>query len=106
VFSDGAIRRIPLLTLLTVSTIAAAGAEVGEGANIPVSSFAFAASGLDTGITPQGGEIAGVPAFVSDQAPAPDSSGHKAFLRTGCRASPPIYRVGPLSNNINIEYSQ
>jgi HK97 family phage major capsid protein len=35
------------------------------------------------GMTPNGGEIAGVPVLVSDQAPAPDSSGHKAVLIDG-----------------------
>lgn len=185
-FSDGAIRRIPLRTRLAVSTIAGIGAEVGEGMNIPVSSMAFAAWGLDArkvqaliavtnevldgttnagaallanelrggvasatdaaflaglvtsntttiagsaspltdlgelldvvntkgagkpylvvaprtanrlatkatttgeqafpGVTPQGGEIAGVPLLVSDQAPAPDSNGHGAILIDG-----------------------
>lgn len=32
------------------------------------------------GMTPNGGEIAGVPVLVPDQAPAPDSNGHKAVL--------------------------
>ena len=184
-FADGAIRRIPLRTRLAVSTVATVGHEVGEGANIPVNSMAFAASGLDSrkvqaliavtnevldgttsagaallstelrsgvasatdaaflgsllanaptidgsaspladlgnlldvvntkgagkpylvvaprtanrlttkattggeqafpGMTPNGGEIAGVPVLVSDQAPAPDSSGHGAVLIDG-----------------------
>lgn len=185
-FSDGAIRRIPLRTRLAVATSAIVGSEVGEGANIPVNSMAFAASGLDArkvqaliavtnevldgttsagaallanelrggvasatdaaflaglvtsntitiagsaspladlgnlldvvntkgagkpylmvaprtanrlatkattggeqafpGMTPNGGEIAGVPVLVSDQAPAPDSSGHGAILIDG-----------------------
>jgi HK97 family phage major capsid protein len=184
--ADGAIRRIPLRTRLALSTVAAVGAEVGEGANILVNSLAFAASGLDSrkvqaliavtnevldgitsagsallaaelrggvasatdaaflaglvtsntttiagsaspladlgnlldvvntkgagkpylvvaprtanrlttkpttngeqafpGMTPNGGEIAGVPVLVSDQAPAPDSSGHGAILIDG-----------------------
>lgn len=184
-FSDGSIRRIPLRTRLAVSTNAIVGNEVGEGINVPVSSMAFAASGLDArkvqalvavtnevldgttsagaallatelrggvasatdaaflagllagaptingsaspltdlgnlldvvntkgagkpylvvaprtanrlatkattageqafpGMTPNGGEIAGVPVLVSDQAPAPDSSGHGAILIDG-----------------------
>lgn len=32
------------------------------------------------GVTPLGGELAGVPLLVSDQAPASDSNGHKAVL--------------------------
>jgi HK97 family phage major capsid protein len=35
------------------------------------------------GMTPQGGEIAGVPVLVSDQAPASDSNGNKAVLIDG-----------------------
>lgn len=46
--ADGAVRRIPLRTRLAISTVATVGSEVGEGVNIPVSSMAFAASGLDS----------------------------------------------------------
>lgn len=35
------------------------------------------------GMTPQGGEIAGVPVLVTDQAPASDSNGNKAVLIDG-----------------------
>lgn len=35
------------------------------------------------GMTPQGGEIAGIPVLVTDQAPASDSNGHKAVLIDG-----------------------
>lgn len=185
-FSDGAIRRIPLRTRLAVATSAIVGSEVSDGANIPVNSMAFAAWGLDArnvqalvavtnevldgttsagaallatelrggvaaatdaaflaglvtsntttipgsasplddlgelldvvntkgagkpylvvsprtanrlatkstttgeqafpGMTPSGGEVCGVPVLVSDQAPAPTSSGHGAILIDG-----------------------
>lgn len=44
--ADGTLRRVPLRTRLAISTMAATGALVGEGAPTPVSSLAFSAQGL------------------------------------------------------------
>jgi HK97 family phage major capsid protein len=45
--ADGALRRVPMRTRLAISTIAAAGQVVGEGAPIPVSSLALSGQDLD-----------------------------------------------------------